>query len=44
MDGKEVVYTLCSPECKRGLNLGLVEGLIPHLEEIVSTYPRDLSP
>ena len=43
-DGRGVVYTLCPPKFGRGLNHSLVKGLIPHLEAVVSTYPRDLSP
>ena len=43
-NGKGVVYTLCPPKYRRGLNPSLVEGLIPYLEVVVSIYPQDLSP
>ena len=43
-NGKEVVYTLYPPEYRRGLNPGLVEGLIPYLEAVVSTYLREFNP
>ena len=44
MDGKRVVYTLCSPKCRGGLNPSLVKGLVPHLEVVALTYLRDLNP
>ena len=43
-DNRRVVYTFYPSKCRRGLNLSLVKGLIPHLEVVVSTYSHDLSP
>ena len=39
-----VVHILCSPKCRGGLNPCQVKSLIPHLEAVCSTYPRDLGP
>ena len=41
---RRVIYILCSSKYRRGLDPNLVKGLIPHLEAIVSTYLKYLSP
>ena len=44
MDGRRVLYALCSLECRRDINPSLVKGLILYLEAVVPTYLRDLNP
>ena len=43
-EGGGVIDIFYFPKRRRGLNLSLIECLVPHLEAVCPTYPHDLGP